>query len=746
MQGHELPTLVEKIRREVARARRRYLDKYVKQYGISAGVRRVRREIDLRSRFVFNPVRAKEDTFLLARIIGNDLEPRHRTGQSRENVEFILKNEPDFPGVKKLWIINRIYDADERKRIVDVLERNNQEYRSIDFDLSEYGKAEWELGRLPSGAYVFDNDYRFLEDRIKQKLHVAVRRHKVLYAMNNNGARNFALNLGRSEFKWIMPWDGNCFLTEKAFANIVGKTRGRPYLPYLIVPMLRVEDNALLLDPGFSRPPREEPQIIFRTDAKEQFDEELPYGRRPKVDLLWRLGVPGKWDRIDPDPWDLPKAEPTAESGKFQRAGWVARLDSGRPELEMGDGSSRLRAITRDDAILLTIDRLDSDVVSHLLATRPDPLLYYDLGAISASVEDRDLSVRLRAAADAALQREPSSVIQKARLPPSGTAHDYLSPAPYWWPTAGVEGGTCHVRRDGERAPESELFQEGSSQFDRSGLQRLFDDTTVLALAWHVLGDRAYAERAGECIRTWFLDKNTRMNPHLHFAQIVGEKPSQKGYGILEFKDVYYFLDAVWMIEQSGVLQPKEIDSLRAWFSEYAHWLDNDAVAKAAFRLKNNLGLYFDIQRLAIANFLRETAVISRAGLYSRARIHGQIALDGSLPRELTRAKPKHYSLFAAQGWTTMARLLSAFGDDLWKFNTEDRRGIEKMLEWVVGYSTGANAAPSGEEVDQRRLAPLLADLKSHYGKQPTGQSSGLDAVDFHPGTAIPPFWTLRRR
>ena len=745
MQGHELPTLVEKIRREVARARRRYLDKYVKQYGISAGVRKVRREIDLRSRFVFNPVRAKEDTFLLARIIGNDLEPRHRTGQSRENVEFILKNEPDFPGVKKLWIINRIYDADERKRIVDVLERNNQEYRSIDFDLSEYGKAQWELGRLPSGAYVFDDSHPNLEERIRLKLDVAVRRHKVLYAINNNGARNFALNVCRDEFKWIMPWDGNCFLTEAAFTTIAEKVRRRPHLPYLIVPMVRVEDNAILLDGKFSRPSLEEPQIIFRTDAKEQFNEDLPYGRRPKVDLLWRLGVPGKWDDFRVDSWDFPKPELAAESGQFQHVAWVARLDSGRPQLEIGPGSSKLREITRDEAILRATDRLDSDVVSGVLAQRPNPLLYYDLDVVRASAHG-DLSIRLRRAADTALLRGHCSVINKSRLPPSGDVHDYLSPAPYWWPAQDSEVGSSYELRDGERVPGSGLYEEGAGQFDRSDLQRLFDDTTVLALAWQALADRVYAERAGELIRTWFLRKETRMNPNLRFAQMVGEKRSAKGYGLLEFKDVYFFLDAVWIIEQSGVLQPEELDSLRSWFAEYALWLDNDEAANSAFRLRNNLGLYFDIQRLSIANFLQETAVIAKAGLYSRARIYGQTARDGSLPGELARSQPKHYSLFTAQGWTTMARLLSALGDDLWRFRTKDGRGIEAMLDWVIGYCTREDGTQSGEEVDLRRLAPLLADLDARYGRKSAGSSDGAGVIDFHPGHAIPPFWALRRR
>ena len=59
-----------------------------------------------------SPDPGEKDTFLLARIIGNDLEPRHRKGQSFDNVLFILDNEPAFEDCEKFWIVNRITDRD----------------------------------------------------------------------------------------------------------------------------------------------------------------------------------------------------------------------------------------------------------------------------------------------------------------------------------------------------------------------------------------------------------------------------------------------------------------------------------------------------------------------------------------------------------------------------------------------------------------------------------------------------------
>ncbi len=736
-------SLARKIGVELYRARRRYIDPLLGQRKKVALTQAAQEAL---LRYKSNPLTTEPDTFLLVRVIGNDLEPRHRSGQSRENVEFMLRNEPAFPNTTKFWVVNRILDEAERARIVELLEQHRQEYAVIDFSLAEYAKIGWDFDKVPTGDFIFSDDYRDLDDRLRTKVDIALRRKKVAYAMNNNGARNFALNVRRGAFKWIMPWDGNCFLTTRAFDEIARAVKQRPELPYVIVPMVRMEDNSLLLDPWFSRKASEEPQIVFRSDAAEEFNATIPYGRRPKIDLLWRLRVPGKWDRYDVDPWDEPKPEPAEDGGLFHTAGWVARLDSGKPELEIGRSSSKMRAVSRDEAILATTDRLDRAISEIGLAERSNPLLFYDLDAVRSAAGDPDLSAALRRHADAALHRGPYSVVEKTAVPPSKNAHDYLNPAPYWWPDPKSRNGLPYIRRDGVRVPGTELFEARSEQFDRSRAQRMFDDTTVLALAWQALGDRNYADKAAVLLRTWFLDAGTRMTPHLSFAQVVGNEPSKKGYGILEFKDVYYLLDAVWMIEQSGALSEAERAGLRSWFASYADWLDKDPAARTAFRLGNNQGVYFEVQRYAIANYLGDALRMTASRMYARARMHGQLAADGSLPAETMRAMPRHYSLFTAQGWTTLARLLSATGDDLWHYNTTDGRSLKALFDWLLGYCKGGEQSER-EELDPRRFLPILADMREHYGHDGQEVSAvSAEQTVLHPGAAVAPFWTLRRR
>lgn len=182
--------------------------------------------------------------------------------------------------------------------------------------------------------------------------------------MNNNGARNAALRQGLLRAKWVLPWDGNCFLTHSAWNEIVSIVRSKPYFKYFIVPMTRVQNNQDLLNPDSRPEPTQEPQIIFRYDAKEEFDESFPYGRRPKVELLWRLGVLGPWIKWKKEPWDLPFPENSPEAGQFIFAGWVARLFSGNPELEENNQDNFFkRGPARIEPIMGTLDRLDQELL-----------------------------------------------------------------------------------------------------------------------------------------------------------------------------------------------------------------------------------------------------------------------------------------------------------------------------------------------------------------------------------------------
>src|SRR5690606_29758579 len=236
------------------------------------------------------------ETFVLYRIIGNDLPPRHAAGQSLQNLQFILEHEPELPGCEKRFVVNRIVDRKQESEILALLDRAGAPYLHLPFDAGAYREAPWDIEGVPTEYAPWTDRFGKLTAGQQGRVLMRLYRHKNNYVMNNNGARNAALREGRALAKWVLPWDGNCFVTTLAWREITGAVRAAPENAYFIVPMARVTDNGELLG-GTTRPPiREEPQIIFRRDAALEFDSDYPYGRRPKVDLLWRLGVPGAWD------------------------------------------------------------------------------------------------------------------------------------------------------------------------------------------------------------------------------------------------------------------------------------------------------------------------------------------------------------------------------------------------------------------------------------------------------------------
>lgn len=315
----------------------------------------------LKDEYFNKKLELKQDDFALIRIIGNDLYPRHKIGQSRENVTFILENEPSLDCCRKVWILNRIFDLDELSKLTTLLQKHNQEYHIIPFVEEEYKKVSIDYSLHTSENFLQSKEFEKLGNTAKQRVLVSMLRLKNNYVMNNNGARNYALNLGKTIAKWTMPWDGNCFINKDSWNAIKKNVLEEPYLKHFLVPMARITSNELLLNDNYMPNAIEEPQIIFRQDSNEQFNEEYSYGRRPKVELFWRLGIPGVWDTFKDDPWDPPRLARSKEANQFGVAGWTTRLFSGMAEQETQDnkGSSN-RNSARQLAIVSAIDHIDN--------------------------------------------------------------------------------------------------------------------------------------------------------------------------------------------------------------------------------------------------------------------------------------------------------------------------------------------------------------------------------------------------
>jgi len=343
---------------------------------------------------------ARGERFLLYRIVGNDLYPRHDAGQSLANLRFTLEHEPPLQGCEKRWLLNRIRQPRKLEELMELLERHGCVYDVIPFEPEVFAAVPWDWDVLPQPGFLGSKAYRQLLSHQRQSWEIALYRHKNNYLMHNNGARNRALELGRSRADWVLPWDGNCFLTAAGWQELREAVLSQPGADYFHVPMQRIADNGHLLDPAFQANPLDEPQLLFAATATEQFNPAFPYGRRPKVELFWRLGLPGLWDAWPDEPWDQPRRSRMQPVPVCPRAGWVARLHSGVRDVSRGAAASVLSQKSRYGARNLAIK---ASVNQALLAESPlEPAAF--AAHWEAPLQQADLRRDLKRQADAALE------------------------------------------------------------------------------------------------------------------------------------------------------------------------------------------------------------------------------------------------------------------------------------------------------------------------------------------------------
>src|SRR6266850_7439451 len=174
---------------------------------------------------------------------------------------------------------------------------------------------------------------------------------------------------------------------------------------------------------------------------------------------------------------------------------------------------------------------------------------------------------KLERDAQKALSSGPFSVVTKDATTPSGDKHDYMSQAPYFWPDPKSANGLPYIRRDGERNPEINKIT------DHRSLDQLESSVETLALAYYFKGDEAYASKAVQLLRAFFLDPATRMNPNLQYAQFIPGVNTGRGIGLIETRGLTHVVDAIGLLAGSNALTRKDQQGLQEWFTKFLVWM-----------------------------------------------------------------------------------------------------------------------------------------------------------------------------
>lgn len=284
--------------------------------------------------------------------------------------------------------------------------------------------------------------------------------------------------------------------------------------------------------------------------------------------------------------------------------------------------------------------------------------------------------------ADIALNGKDYSVTYKEGTAPSGDKHDYVSLSRYAWPNPDKPDGLPYIQKDGQSNPELE-------KYDRNPLGDMATSVFNLSVAYYYSGDERYARKAVEQLRVWFIDKDTKMNPHLDYAQFIPGTNGNKGRaaGLIDAYSFVRMLNAVQLLSTSKNYTGKDKKALQQWFTDFSGWWQTTDQAIAERNATNNHGLAYDIQLTTYLLFSGQT----KAGreiieAFPTKRMFTQIEPDGKQPHELRRTLAFHYSIYNIQFMVDMFATAQNSGLNIIGEESGDGRSLFKAVDFLTPY------------------------------------------------------------
>ncbi len=271
---------------------------------------------------------------------------------------------------------------------------------------------------------------------------------------------------------------------------------------------------------------------------------------------------------------------------------------------------------------------------------------------------------------------------------PGGTSHDFWAIGNYSWynQTTGR-----WERRDGEINPDAQ-----SDKYDTNRLNTTVSRVNMLAFAWFYSEDEKYAEKATELIRVWFLNEDTKMNPHFEYSCAYGD--IREEVGIIYGAQFVKMLDSIQLLTLSKVWTKEDNDKLKAWFAAYIDWLLTSELGQAEGIMTNNHGGWYTAQVAAGAIYNGNTELLRQMVAKGKQQVIDQVTgpegttyngiscPKGSLWRELYRTQSFNYSIYGLRALCAVAGCAEVIGEDLWNVQAPDGRGLKSAFEFLYPF------------------------------------------------------------
>jgi hypothetical protein len=304
--------------------------------------------------------------------------------------------------------------------------------------------------------------------------------------------------------------------------------------------------------------------------------------------------------------------------------------------------------------------------------------------------EAKAMATKIVKEADKRLIKPVITITENENLQASRDPHDYFSTARYYWPDPSKPDGLPYIRKDGETNPEHNEVS------DEKKLNEMIHAVEYLSLAYFLTGEERYAEETGRFLRGFFLDPATRMNPNMNYSQSVPGGVEGRGSGVIDSREFMRIADFLALISKSSSWSDQDRAAMKAWWTEYAQWLQMSKIGLEEKKATNNHGAVYDVQLAAVLVMAgKEDEAKKVLGESLPARLDSQITPEGKQPRELARTKSWSYSCFNLKNICKGAVMARSLSVDLWSHEGEGGRGsLRKAMLYLVPFLKNPDAWP----------------------------------------------------
>jgi hypothetical protein len=305
----------------------------------------------------------------------------------------------------------------------------------------------------------------------------------------------------------------------------------------------------------------------------------------------------------------------------------------------------------------------------------------------------------------------PSVVTKDLKYtPPSGDIHDYYSLSTYYWPDYSRPfPHEPYIFRDGYQNPNN------TNITDYINYRKMIDLVLVCSNAYMITGNTTFSDNLSKVLRAWFLDSETSMNPDLKFSQVKRGINGNVdiGSGLIDFFELWRVYEAVSVLNRSPSWNDSFDSALRKWFEKLLIYYRTTPQGLMASRTKNNHRVYYDLNVVAMANFLGKTEVMRQYMLDIIYEMGNQIMSDGTMPHEAGRASSYDYYVYCLEGFLVAAQFAKNmnYGTDIFLLEASSKGSIKKTLDLLIDYGVTKKQVMPGSNVDPIKPELLLPSL-----------------------------------